>query len=207
MVGDWYNLSSFWYHELIGGLIFSLLDSFWWYVHGWTHFSLHLSYGSLPSGLSLSTLFTLPMTIFSLQRVVIFYLYKWAYFHNFSVLMYLLGQEPSSLWFSSPYLSVWLGFGSRDCSTTPWLSPYIFPTLNLMDLHRTKGVTLLNVSGAYVSNINSIHWRNTKLLVRECRVQNLGINGGEGKWPIMFPNVLIKLYSESWVSLHVPSSI
>lgn len=74
MNGNWYSLSSFWYHELIGGWIFLLLDSFWWYVHDWTHLSLYLSFKRLPSGLSLFTLLTLPMTLFTLQRVFIFYL-------------------------------------------------------------------------------------------------------------------------------------
>ena len=37
--------------------------------------------------------------------------------------------------------------------------------------------------------------------------RNLGINGGEGKWPKMSPNVLNQLYSESWVSLRLSSSI
>ena len=76
IVGDWYSLYYFWYHELIGGWIFLLLDSFWGYVHCWPNLSLYLSFRSLPSGLSLSTLFTLPMTPFTLQRVVIFDLFN-----------------------------------------------------------------------------------------------------------------------------------
>ena len=62
----------FWYYEFFGGWIYLLLDSFWWYVHCWSLLSLYLSFRSLPSCLSLSTLFTLPMTLFTVQMVVIF---------------------------------------------------------------------------------------------------------------------------------------
>ena len=47
------------------------LNVFWWYDHCWTHLNYHLPFKSLLSGLSLSTLFTLPMTLFTIQRVVI----------------------------------------------------------------------------------------------------------------------------------------
>ena len=53
-------------------LNFLTLNSFWWYVHCWTHLSYHLPFICLLSDSSLSTLFTLPMTLFTLQRVVIF---------------------------------------------------------------------------------------------------------------------------------------
>ena len=38
-------------------------------------------------------------------------------------------------------------------------------------------------------------------------VPNLGINGGQGKWPRMFPNVLIWFYSDSSIYLHLPTCI
>ena len=41
-----------------------------------------------------------------------------------------------------------------------------FPILNSLDWHGTKGVPSLDVSWAYVSNINSIRWVNPMLLVR-----------------------------------------
>ena len=95
----------------------------------------------------------------------------------------------------------------------PWLFNYPltstlnFPILFSMDWHGTKGVISLNVPWAYLSNCSSIRWDNPKLLVRQCRVPKLGINGGEGKWPKMFPNVLNQLISDYWVSLHLYSSI
>ena len=94
-----------------------------------------------------------------------------------------------------------------------WLFNYplnftlILPTLNLMDWHGTKGIPSLDVLWAYVSNLNSIRWGNPKLLVCHYRVPKLGINGGEGKWPKMFPNVLNQLSSDSWVSLRLTYSI
>ena len=48
------------------------------------------------------------------------------FFHKVSVIRCLWGQEPSSLGFPSHYLSIWLGFGSCDFSTTPWISPSLF---------------------------------------------------------------------------------
>ena len=72
--GWWLTLHIFFLsHELIGGWIFLLLESFWGYVHGCSHLSFYLSFRNLPNGLSLSTLFTLPMTLFTLRRLVIFY--------------------------------------------------------------------------------------------------------------------------------------
>ena len=50
------------------------LNSFWLYVHCWTHLSYDAPLRSLLSGLHLPNLFTLPMTLFTLRRVVIFYL-------------------------------------------------------------------------------------------------------------------------------------
>ena len=102
-------------------LNFLTLNAFLWYDHCWTHLSCHLSFRSLPSGLSLSTLFTLPMTIFTLRRLVIFDHSNEMIFIGIVSYGCLLCQESFSLGFSSSYLSVWLGFGSRDCSTTPWL--------------------------------------------------------------------------------------
>ena len=78
----------------------------------------------------------------------------------------------------------------------PWLFNYpltlilYFSTLNLMDWHGTIGVPSLDVSLVYDSNLSSIHWGNPKLLVRQCKVPNLGINGCEGKRPRIFRNVL-----------------
>ena len=57
-----------------------------------------------------------------------------------------------------------------------------FPNLNLRDWHRTKRIPSLDVSWVNLSNIISIRWGNPKLLICQCRVPNLGINGGEGKW-------------------------
>ena len=62
----------FWYHELNGGWTLFLFDSFWWYVHWWTHLSLYLSFTSLPSGFSLLTLFTLPMTLSTFKGLLFF---------------------------------------------------------------------------------------------------------------------------------------
>ena len=82
-----------------------------------------------------------------------------------------------------------------------------FANLNLMDWHGTKLIPSFDVSWSYFSNLISICWGNTNLLLHQCRVLNLGTNGGEGKWPRMFPNVLNQLYSDSWVTLLLSSSI
>ena len=66
----------FWSHELIGVWNFLNLDWFLWYVHFLTHLSHHLPFKSLSSGLPLSTIFTL-------LRVVIFYLYNEITFTSF----------------------------------------------------------------------------------------------------------------------------
>ena len=82
-----------------------------------------------------------------------------------------------------------------------------FPILNIMYWQGTNGVPSLDVLWTYALNFSSIRSGNPKLLVRQYRVSNLGINGGEGKWPRMFPNVLFQLSSDSWVSIHLPSCI
>jgi len=56
-----------------------------------------------------------------------------------------------------------------------------------MDWHGTMGVPSSYVSWDYVSNISSICWVNPKLLICQYRVLKWGINGGEGKWALMFP--------------------
>ena len=72
MVGYWSSLSSFFIMSyLVVGFAYYWIP-FWWYVHDWTHLSLYLPFRNLPSGLSLLTLFTLVVTLFTLQRVVIF---------------------------------------------------------------------------------------------------------------------------------------
>ena len=88
----------------------------------------------------------------------------------------------------------------------PWMFNYplnfilYFTSLNLMDWHGNRVITSFDISWTYVSNSISIRWGNPKLLVCQCRVLSLGINGDEGKWPRMFPNVLIKLV---WVSFRL----
>ena len=78
MVDLSYPLLILWVNQWLN---FLTLDSFWWYVHCWTHLSYHLPFRSLPSGLTLSTLFTLPS---GLPLSTLFTLVLWAKVNTWS---------------------------------------------------------------------------------------------------------------------------
>ena len=59
-----------------------------------------------------------------------------------------------------------IGFWRLWFFNYPFTFTITFPTLNSMDWHGIKGFPSLDVSWAYVSNINSIRWGNRKLLGR-----------------------------------------
>ena len=199
-------LSSFWSHELIGGWICLL----------WIPFDSMSIVG-------LISVITYPLEAFQVVDLcLLFSPFQWPFspFEGLWFLTILMNLFSRSLYskmfvgsktiisriFKSIYFRL-IGFWELSLFNYPLTLILSFPILNLMSWHGTQGFPSLAVSWTYVSNFNSIRWDNPKLLVHQCIVPNLGINGGEGKWLRMFPNVLIQLFSDSWVSLRLPSCI
>ena len=107
------------------------------------------------------------------------------------------------------FISIHLsGFWELWLFNYPFDLTIYFSTLNLMDWHGTKGDISFHVSITHVSIFISIWFGNTNLLVQQVGyriwVSNSGINGREGKWPRIFPKVLILFSSDSWVTLCLP---
>ena len=122
---------------------------------------LHKSSGS---GLPLSTLFTLPMTLFTLQRVVIFTFIMRLFSQLLCPNMFIGSITIIPRIFKSISFCL-IGFWES------WLFNYhlnliqSFPTIKLMAWHGTKGFPSLDVSWVYVSNLISSHWGNPNILV------------------------------------------
>ena len=117
-----------WLWWLVIDLTYPLLISWviWWFNFITVGFLLIVcswlnSFESLPI-LKKSSKWCVTVYLIHPSKGCEFWPLQWSFFHKVSVLICLWGQEPSSLVFSSHYLSVWLAFRSCDCSTTPWIS-------------------------------------------------------------------------------------
>ena len=200
MVHGWSSLSTFIYYELIGGWIFTL----WIPFDGMFIVELNWVF-TYPSEVFQVVYHCLPFSPFQ-WPLVIFYYYNEIIFITFFSKMFMRSRNILPRIFKSIYFHL-IGFWESWLFNYPLTSILHLLTLNLRYWHETNGITSLDVWWVYVSNISSILWGNPKLLVRQYMVPNLGINGGEGKWARMFPNVLNQLSSGSWVSLCLPSCI
>ena len=130
--------------------------------------------------------------LFTLRRVVIFYLYNDIFSQVLCTNMFIRSRTIILRIFMSISFHL-IGFWESWLFNDPLTLILYFTTLRLMDWHGKRGVLSLDISWTYVSNIRSICVGNPKLLVCQCRVLNLGVNGGERKWRRMFPNFLVTL--------------
>lgn len=152
MVDGWSCLSSLWSHDLIGGWNLLTLNIFLWYGQYWTHLSYHVPLISLLNGVSLSPLFTLPMTLFTLQGVVFFTFIMRLFSQVFCLNMFIRSRTiiPRIINFISFCL---VGFWESWLFNYPLNFILYFPTQNLMDWHGTKFIPSFDVSWTYVSNL------------------------------------------------------
>ena len=75
-------------------------------------------------------------------------------------------------------------------------------------LSRVEGLVKGLVStGELDQSINKLRGDLAKNMKGDLANLQGGINGSEGKWFKIFPNVLNQLFSDSWVSLRLSSSI
>ena len=93
-----------------------------------------------------------------------------------------------------------IGFWELWLFNYPFSFTLYFPTPNLMDWDETMGFPPYFLKNLWsMFHLNPM--RQSKVIGSPSWVSNLGINGGEGKWPRINPNVLIWFCSDSWVTL------
>ena len=167
-----------------------------------------------PFGLSLAphkpsnsfTLFTLPMTYFTLQRFMVFghsngLIFIWILWYY----SYYFNNHPPKYFQVHIFPFDWV-LGTMTFQLPLDFHP-IFSYPKPHGLMWDNRVSLLLCLKNLFFNFHlNLMWK-SKFISSLSWVPNLGINGGEGKWPRTNPKVLIWFSSDSWVTLHLPTCI
>jgi hypothetical protein len=177
-----------------------------WYDNCWIHLVYHLPLRSLLTSSPSFTLFTLPMTLLTFQKLVIFDHYNGLIFTDIMCYdAYYVKSHPLDDFQVHIFPFDW--FWELWLFNYPLTFTLYFPIINLMNWNWTKEVLSFDVSRTYVSNFSSIWFGNPKLLASYV---------GYRIWALMVvrENVLeliimlkILFSSDSWVILHLDTCI
>ena len=206
MVDGWSFLSSFWSHELFGGWIFLL----------WIPFDGILIF-------ELIWVITYPLEAFQVVYSCLpFSPFQWPFspFKGWWLLTFIMRLFSQLLYIYIFIMSITIIpriFKSTSFRLIgfweSWLFNYPLTFILYFLYPKTHGLTwdqgfylilcLMNL--CFKFQLNPL--RKSKFIGLPSRVLILGINGGEGKWPRIFPNVLIWFCSDPWVTLLLPTCI